>query len=99
LLPAYGIARHLLPRRPAYLVAVLVAVAPLMYYTALGMSENLAFPLVLVAVWLLLRPRDRPSPVNDLCFLVAVVAAAATRIQLVTLLPTGVTALALVGLI
>jgi hypothetical protein len=99
LLPAYGIARHLLPRRPAYLVAVLVAVAPLMYYTALGMSENLAFPLVLVAVWLLLRTLDRPSPRNDLWFLVAVVAAAATRIQLVTLLPTGVTALALVGLI
>lgn len=99
LVPAYGIARFLLPRRPAYLVAALVAVAPLMYYTALGMSENLAFPLVLVAVWLLLRALDRPSPRNDLWFLIAVVAAAAARIQLVTLLPTGITALAVVGLV
>ena len=99
LVPAYGIARFLLPRRPAYLVAALVAVAPLMYYTALGMSENLAFPLVLVAAWLLLRALDQPSPRNDLWFLVAVVAAAATRIQLVTLLPAGVTALVLVGLV
>ena len=66
LLPAYAIARFLLPRKPAYLVALLVALAPLMYYSALGMSENLAFPLVLIAVWLLLRSLDHPSPRNDL---------------------------------
>jgi hypothetical protein len=99
LLPAYAIARFLLPRKPAYLVALLVALAPLMYYSALGMSENLAFPLVLIAVWLLLRTLDRASPRNDLWFLIAIVAAAATRIQLVTLLPAGLTALGLVGLL
>ena len=99
LLPAYAIARFLLPRRHAYLVVLLVALAPLMYYSALGMSENLAFPLVLIAVWLLLRALDRPSPRNDIWFLIAVVAAAATRIQLVTLLPAGLTALGLVGLL
>ena len=40
LAPVYAIARFMLPRGPALVVVVLAAVAPLMYVTTLGMSEN-----------------------------------------------------------
>ena len=95
LLPVYGLARFMLPRRAALGVVVLAAVAPLMYYTALGMSENLAYPLVVLATWLLLRTLAAPTPRNDALFLIAALAATATRVQLVVLLPAALTALLL----
>jgi len=98
LVPVYGIARFMLPRRPAFLVVGLAAIAPLMYYTALGMSENLAYPLFLLAVWLLLRTLAAPSRLNDTLLLGAIVLTCAVRIQLVSLLPGALTALLLVAL-
>jgi len=48
--PVYMIARFVLPRRSSLVAAALSAVAPLMYYSALAMSENLAYPLFLTSV-------------------------------------------------
>ena len=53
--PVYGIARFVLPRRTSLLVAGLSLVAPLMVYSSLTISENLAYPLCLIAVWATLR--------------------------------------------
>ena len=92
LVPTYGIARFVLPRGAALAVAAVCATAPLMYYPTLGMSENLAYPVFLLAVWLLLRTIDRPTRVNDILFLAGVLVACAARIQLVVLLPAAVTA-------
>jgi Dolichyl-phosphate-mannose-protein mannosyltransferase len=92
LVPAYGIARFLLPRRESLGVVVLAALAPLMYLTSLGMSENLAYPLFLVACWLLLRTLAEPSRRNDAFVLGAVVLACGARIQLAALLPAVATA-------
>ena len=95
LFPVYGIARFVLPRRPALAVVALCALAPLMYYTTLGMSENLAYPLFLVAAWLLLRTLVDPTKRNDLLLLGAMILACAARIQLVALFPAALTALVL----
>ena len=97
LLPVYGIARFLLPRDSSFLVVGLAAIAPLMYFTSLGMSENLAYPLFLVSVWLLLRTLAAPSRLNDGLVLGAIVLTCAVRIQLVALVPAVLTALLLLG--
>jgi hypothetical protein len=99
LLPTYGIARFLLPRRPSLVVVALAALAPLMYTTTLGMSENAAYPLFLVAAWLLLRTLAHPSRVNDALFVGATVVACAARIQLVVFVPAAISALALLALV
>jgi hypothetical protein len=96
LLPAYGIARFMLPRGLSLVVVGLAAVAPLMYLTSLGMSENLAYPLFLLATWLLLRTLGAPSRTNDALLLGAIVLACAARIQLVALVPGALTALLVV---
>lgn len=97
LFPVYGIARFLLPRRPALVVVLLSAAAPLMYYTSLVMSENLAYPLFLVSVWLLLRTMLTPTRWNDGLLLAAIVLTCAARIQFLVLLPAALTALLLAG--
>ncbi len=93
LVPVYGIARFMLPRGPAFLVVGLAAIAPLMYFTTLGMSESLAYPLFLVTVWLLLRTLTAPSRLNDGLLLAGIVSTCAVRIQLVALVPAALTAL------
>jgi len=91
LLPVYGISRFLLPRRESLTVVALAALAPLMYLTSLGMSENLAYPLFLIAAWLLLRTLADPSRRNDLLVLGAIMLACGARIQLAALVPAVVT--------
>jgi hypothetical protein len=98
-LPVYGIARAVLPRRPSVGVAALSLVAPLMVYSALGLSENLAYPLFLVAAWAMLRTVREPSPWNDVLLLAAIVLACAARLQQVALVPAALTAIVLVAVI
>ena len=97
--PIYGIARFVLPRRPALLVVGLSAAAPLMYYTTLVLSENLAYPLFLVAVWAMLRTVREPSVKWDAIMLVAIAAVTLTRVQMVALLPAALTAIVLAALL
>jgi hypothetical protein len=97
--PIYGIARYVLPRRLALLAAALLALAPLMYYTTLAMSENLAYPLFLAAVWALLATVRTPSARADAVFLVALAAACLARIQFVALFPAALTAVVLASLL
>src|SRR6266511_4198802 len=65
--PTYKIARFALPRRTALLVAALSTVAPLMFYSSFTMSENLAYPLCLTAVWAMLEAVRTPGPRSDAC--------------------------------
>ena len=95
--PVYAIARSLLSRRLALGVAALSLVAPLMYYSALRMSEALAYPLFLAAVWALLRTLRAPGAANDALLLVAIALACAARLQHVALVPAALTAIVLVG--
>jgi Dolichyl-phosphate-mannose-protein mannosyltransferase len=97
--PVYAIGRFVLSRPRSLGVAVLSLVAPLMFYTNLELSENLAYPLVLVAIWAMLRALRDPRPRNDAILLGAIVLACAARLQSVALLPAAVTAVLLVALV
>jgi hypothetical protein len=72
--------------------------APLVLYSSFEMSENLAYPLCLVAIWAMLRALSRPSLRGDALLLAAIILASGARLELVALLPAAVTAVALVGL-
>src|SRR5262245_30442392 len=97
--PLYKIARFVLPRRASVLACGISAVAPLMYYTALTMSENLAYPLFLVSVWALLVALRSPTLGHDAALLASIGVASAARLQLVILYPAALTAALLVGAI
>ncbi len=93
--PVYGIARFVLPRRFSLLVAFLSVLAPLMSYPSFTMSENLGYPLCLVAVWAMLEAVRSPSPRADALGLGTIALAVAARIQLFALVPAALTALLL----
>src|SRR5436305_1429797 len=76
----------------------LSVLAPLMLYSGFEMSESLAYPLCLVALWTMLRAVRRPSLRNDALLLAAIVLASAARLQLVVLIPAALTAVLLVAL-
>jgi hypothetical protein len=63
--PLYKIARFALPRRDSLIVVGLSAVAPLMSFPAFTMSENLAYPLCLTALWAMLAAVQHPSAGRD----------------------------------
>jgi Dolichyl-phosphate-mannose-protein mannosyltransferase len=93
--PTYMIARFVLPRRLSLIAAALSALAPLMYYSALAMSENLAYPLFLASVWAMLVAVRYPSRRADAVLLLSIVAASAARLQLIILFPAALTAVVL----
>jgi hypothetical protein len=93
--PTYMIARFALPRRESVVVAGMSAVAPLMFYTSFSMSENLAYPVCLAAIWALLVTIRSPSARNDAVLLVSILLATAARIQLIVLVPAALTAVVL----
>jgi hypothetical protein len=95
--PVYAIARFVLSRRESLAVAALALVLPLMAYSSLELSENLAYPLFLVAVWRLLCALRDPRPRNDALLLGAIVLASSARLQTVVLVPVALTAILLVA--
>ncbi len=97
--PTYGLARFVLPRRFSLLVAALSLVAPVMTYSSFSMSENLAYPLALVASFAMVRAIRKPGPLGDVLLLAAIALAGAARVQLVSLFPAALTAVALAALL
>ena len=96
--PVYAIARFVLPRGRSVGVAALSLIAPLMLYSGFEMSESLAYPLCLLAMWAMLHAVRRPSIANDALLLAAIVLASSARLQLVALVPAALTAVLLVAL-
>jgi hypothetical protein len=62
------------------------------------MSESLAYPACLVAIWAMLRAVRRPSLANDALLLATILLATAARLQFVVLFPSALTAIFLVAL-
>jgi hypothetical protein len=93
--PVYGIARSVLPRGRSLGVAALSLFAPLMLYSGFELTESLAYPLFLVAIWTMLRAVRRSSVANDALLLAAIVLASSARLQQVGLIPAAVTAVLL----
>lgn len=97
--PIYAIARSVLSRGRSVAVAAISLVAPLMLYSGFEMSESLAYPLCLVAIWAMLRAVRRPTVGNDALLLLAIALASAARLQLVVLVPAALTAVVLVPML
>jgi hypothetical protein len=97
--PVYGIARSVLDRPRAIGVAALSLAAPLMFYTGLEMSESVAYPLTLLAIWAMLRGVREPRLGNDALMLAAIALACTARLQQVALFPAVVTAILVVALV
>ena len=87
--PIYKIARFVLPPPRAVIATALSALAPLMLYSSLEMSENLAFPLAMFALWAILVTIRSPTWRHDALVLVLCILAASARLQLVVLLPAA----------
>src|SRR4029079_5629160 len=88
-----------LPRRLSLLVAALSIVAPVMTYSSFSMSENLAYPVALLAFWTMVRAIRDPGPLADALLLVGIGLATAARIQLVALFPAALTAIVLAAVL
>jgi hypothetical protein len=95
--PLYKIARFAMPRRDSILIAGVSILAPLMSFPAFTMSESLAYPLCLMALWAMLAAVREPSARKDAVLLVAILVATAARIQLIVLLPAALTAVLVVA--
>jgi len=89
ILPIYKIARFVLTPARAVVAAALSALAPLMLYSSLEMSENAAFPLAMFALWAILVAIRSPSWQHDVLVIGTVALATAARLQLVVLLPAA----------
>jgi hypothetical protein len=97
--PLYAVARSVLSRPRALGVAALSLTLPLMFYADLELSESLAYPLFLVAVWAMLRAVRSASVRNDLVLMGAILLASAARLQNVALFPAALTAMLVVPLV
>lgn len=97
--PIYAVARFVLRRERALAAAALSLLAPLMLYSGFEMSESLAYPLCLVAIWTMLRAVRRPGVANDAILLGAIALASAARLELVVLLPASLTAVLFVAVL
>ena len=86
-IPAYLLARVMLPVRLSLLGAVLAVALPSFVYTATVMTENAFYPLFLLVVWLLVRMLVRPSPGGQVILIAAVVIAFEIRVQALAVVP------------
>ncbi|MDA0164751.1 hypothetical protein OM076_31070 [Solirubrobacter ginsenosidimutans] len=84
--PAYAIARRVATPGWALVAAIAAAVAPAMAWSSLLMTEALAYPLAGLALFATVRTIARPGPATGIQALLACVAAATARSQLLALL-------------
>ena len=92
LLPIYKISRFVLTRQRALVAAALAAFAPLMLFSSLEMSESLAYPLCLFAIWAMLAAIRSPGWRRDAVVLGLCILCTATRLQFIVLLPAAIVA-------
>ena len=84
-IPAYLLARRLLPARLSLAVAALTVLVPSMLYTGMLMTENAFYPLFLVVALVLVLTLERPTPRRQLALLALCAIAFETRAQAVAL--------------
>ena len=91
-IPAYMLARRMLPRPLAFAAAVLTVALPSMVYTGTLMTENAFFPIFLFAVLAIVVWLERPSPTTTLWVIALVGLAYLTRAQALAFGPAILTA-------
>ena len=93
-IPAYLLARRVLPgRRAALLFAAVALLVPALIYSTKVMTESLAYPVFLAVTVAMQRGLERPSGSRHLRVLALLGVAVLARAQMVVLLPAYATAL------
>ena len=85
--PAFFLARRVMRDGVALLAALLAVALPSLAYTGTVMTENVFYPLFLVAVLVLVLVLERPTVGRVILLLALVALAFATRVQALALLP------------
>ena len=98
-IPAYLIARRLLPTGLSLLAALLAVALPSLAYTGTLMSENAFYPAFLLATWALLRTLDEPTPRRQLVLLGACGVVTLVRVQGLAVVLAALTAPLLLRLV
>jgi hypothetical protein len=97
--PYYLWARRLIPRPHALAALVLFLLLPAFVYTNEVMTENAAFPAILLALFAIACALERPTALHQLLAIAAIVLACATRLQALVLFPALPTAIVLKALL
>ena len=90
--PAYFLARRVLPAPLSLLAAVLTVALPSLAYTGTIMSENAFYPAFLLVAWSLVRALETPSIARQAVLLAACGVAVLTRVQGLALVLAALTA-------
>jgi hypothetical protein len=93
--PAYFLARRLLDRRTALMVATLAVLVPSALYTVRVELESLAYPAFLFAALAVVSALERPGWRRELLALASIGVAVLARAQLIVLLPALVISIVL----
>ena len=98
-IPAYFLARRLLPSGLSLVAAALTVLVPSMLYTGMLMTENVFYPLFLLAAFLFVRTLEAPTPLRQVVLLAVCFVGFETRAQAVALIPAIVAAPVVLALI
>jgi hypothetical protein len=98
-IPAYFLARRVLPVKLSLFAAALAVLVPEMLFTGMLMTENAFYPIFLVAALLLVLVLERPTPLLQIGLLVICAVAFETRAQAIALFAAVVTAPPLLALV
>ena len=90
--PVYLWGRRLTTPGWALVAAILTVAIPDLAYAGLIMTEVALYPLFVLALWALARTLVRPTLASQALAVGAILAAAATRLQMVVLVPVAVSA-------
>ncbi len=97
--PAYFLARRVLPSGLSLLAAALTVLVPSMLYTGMLMTENVFYPLFLLAAFLFVRTLEAPTPLRQVVLLAVCFVGFETRAQAVALIPAIVAAPVVLALV
>jgi hypothetical protein len=97
--PAYLIARRLVPPRWSLLAALLAVALPSLAYTGTLMSENAFYPAFMLAAWALLRGLEEPTLRRQLVLLGACGVVTLVRVQGLAVVLAALTAPLLLRLV
>jgi hypothetical protein len=90
--PAYFLARRVLPAGLSLLAAVLAVALPSLAYTGTLMTENAFYPAFLLVAWALVRVLERPTLAGQALLLGTCGIAVLTRVQALALVLAALTA-------
>ena len=91
-IPAYFLARRVVPAGLALVAAGLTVAVPSMVYTGTLMTENVFYPLFVGVALALVLVLERPTTANQLVLVALVAIAFLTRVQAVALVPAVLSA-------